>query len=327
MATVLVTGATGFIGRCLVQALLTGGHRVRCLMRTPRPIAGTETAFGDITRPDTLPEALRGVDVVHHLAGATLVRHPVEYRRVNSTGTRHLAETCAALAKPPVVVYLSSLAAAGPSIDGRPREETDPPAPVSKYGASKLAGEHWLAAVADRVPATIVRACSTFGPGDANAVRLFKAAKLGVNGVPGSPDVRLAMIYVEDAVRALMLAAERGERLNGDGRRGVYFAAMEQQATLGELGQLAGAAVGTMRVKTIGMPRAFARFWGRCIDLAVALSGQTRLLTSDKMREAYAGSWTCRTEKAKGELGFVCDVGLADGFARTAGWYREHGWL
>jgi nucleoside-diphosphate-sugar epimerase len=296
-------------------------------VRAPRPIPGAETALGDITRPETLPGALLGVDVVYHLAGATLVRHPVEYRRVNSTGTRHLAEACAAAARPPVVVYLSSLAAAGPAIDGRPREESDPPAPVSKYGMSKLAGERWLAAVAGRVPVTVVRAASTFGPGDANALRLFKAARLGLNGVPGSPDVRLAMIYVEDVVRALLLAAERGRRLDGDGQRGVYFAAMDQQATLGDLGQLAGAAVGQPRVKTVGLPRAFARFWGRCIDLAIALTGQTRLLMYDKIREAYAGSWTCRTDKAKAELGFACRIGLAEGFTRTVAWYREHGWL
>lgn len=327
MKTVLVTGGTGFIGRPLIQALVAGGDRVRCLVRTPRPLAGAELVLGDITHPDTLPEALRGVDVVYHLAGATLVRHPLEYRRVNALGTRHLAQACAAQPRPPLVVYLSSMAAAGPAVDGRPRGEDDPPQPVSHYGASKLAGEQALAEVSDRVPVTIVRASSTFGPGDPNAVRLFKAAQMGLNGVPGSPDVRLAMIYLDDVVRALQLAARHGARLNGDGRRGVYFAAMERQTTLGELGQLAGHAVGRRYVKTVGLPRAFARFWGRSIDLVVSVTGRPRLLTSDKIREAYAGSWTCRIDKARDELGFVCDVGLPDGFALTVAWYREHGWL
>ncbi|MFO0844400.1 MAG: NAD-dependent epimerase/dehydratase family protein [Gemmataceae bacterium] len=327
MTTVLVTGGTGFIGRPLVQALLARGDRVRCLVRASRPPDGAEPVPGDITQPNTLPEALRGVDVVYHLAGATLVWHPVVYRRANALGTRNLARACAEQPRPPLVVYLSSLAAAGPAVDGRPRTEDDPPRPASYYGRSKLGGERALAEVADRVPGTVVRACATVGPGDPNGIRLFQAAKVGVNGVPGTPDFRLAMIYVEDVVRALLLAADRGARLNGDGRTGVYFAAMERQATLGELGQLAGDAIGNPRVKTVGLPRWFARLWGGGLDLFVAVTGQKRLLTTDRIREAYAGSWTCRTDKARDELGFTCQVGLADGFARTVAWYRAHGWL
>jgi nucleoside-diphosphate-sugar epimerase len=329
LANVLVTGGTGFIGRRLVRALLARGDDVRCLVRPGRkPPPDTRSAPGDVTRPESLPAALKGVEVVYHLAGATTVRHPVEYRRVNAQGTRHLAEACAGLPRPPLVVFLSSLAAAGPAVGDRPRDERDPPAPVSRYGHSKLAAECWLAAVSGRVPATVVRAPAVFGPGDTNTIRLFRAAAMGLNGVPGSASVRLAWIHVDDLARALVAAGERGEWLSAqDPARGVYFAALEEQPTLAEVADLAAAAVGRARVKTFALPRGFCWFWGHVIDFWVSLTGKPRLLTTDKMREVLAGSWTCRTDKALRELDFRCQVGLAEGFAGTVAWYREHGWL
>lgn len=327
--TVLVTGATGFIGQLLVRTLLAQGDRVRCLVRKLHPSLppDAESVLGDVTHPETLPRAVAGVDLVYHLAGATLVRHPVEYRRVNAWGTRNLAQACAQISSPPVVVYLSSLAAAGPSPPDRPREEGDSPAPVSHYGRSKLAGERALASLAPRLQATVIRAAGVLGPGDTNALRLFKAAQLGLNGVPGSADVRLAMIHVEDVIRCLMAAAERGERLSLDSSQGVYFAAMPEQPTLQELGRLAGEAVGQKVVRTVGLPRSFCWLWGHVIDLWIAVTGQVRLLMKDKMREALAGSWICSTDKARRELGFQCDVTLVEAFTRTVAWYRAKGWL
>lgn len=328
MAKVLVTGGTGFIGKSLIEALLARGDRVRCLVRSshrslPR---GVEPVYGDITQPFSLDDALVGIDVVYHLAGATLVRHPLEYRRVNAQGTRNLADACAAQTNPPVVVYLSSQAAAGPAPPDRPRVETDPPAPVSKYGRSKLAGEYGLARWSDRVPVTVLRAAGTVGPGDPNFVRLFLAARAGLNGVPGSTLVRLAMVHVDDLVRHLLVAAEKGERLSRDLSRGTYFVAMEEHPSLDELGHLAGELVGR-KVRTVGLPHWFCWLWTSGVEMWVSISGKPRLLTTDKIREAVAGSWVCSTEKARRELGIRCEVSVKDAVARTYDWYRRHGWL
>jgi nucleoside-diphosphate-sugar epimerase len=329
VTTVLVTGGTGFIGQRLLEALKARGEHVRCLVRSTRSLPpGVETIRGDVTSLASLRQAVRGVDIVYHLAGATLVWHPLLYRRVNALGTHHLALACAQADPPPRVVYLSSLAAAGSALSDHLRNENDPPTPVSHYGRSKLAGERALLAVADRVPTTILRGASVFGPGDPNTIRLFKAARLGLNAVPGSADVRLAWIYVDDLVRALLLAAERGARLSPvEFVRGIYFTALDEQPTLAEVGRLAGQAVGNPRVRTVSLPRPLCWFWGHVIDWWVSCTGNPRLLTTDKMRDILAGSWTCQTYKARQELGFSCEVSLAEGFARSVSWYRQHGWL
>jgi nucleoside-diphosphate-sugar epimerase len=191
-----------------------------------------------------------------------------------------------------------------------------------------LAGEQALRSVAHRVRTTVVRGGVVFGPGDPNSVYLFKAAKFGVNGIPGSPNVRLAWIYVEDMVRVLVAAESRGAHLDlDDPTRGVYYAALTEQPTLFEVGHLAAAAVGRGAPRTVALPWLFCWGWGRMIDVWVSVTRMKRLLTSDKMREALAGSWMCRTDKASRELGVHCEVSLADGFARSVAWYRQQGWL
>jgi dihydroflavonol-4-reductase len=329
MATVLVTGGTGFIGQHLLRTLLARGDRVRCLVRGTRSLPpGVEPVFGDVTQPQSLPEALQGAEVVYHLAGATTVSHPLEYRRANAWGTRHLASACATMARPPRIIYLSSLAAGGPSVGDRPRDESDPPAPVSRYGWSKFAGEQALRAVAHRMLTTVVRGAAVFGPGDRNTVYLFKAAQMGLCGIPGSPNARLAWIYVEDMVRVLVAAESRGAPLDvEDPTRGVYNAALADQPTLFEAGQLAAAAVGRDALRTVAVPWLVCWGWGQMIDVWVSVTRMKRLLTADKMRDVLAGSWICRTDKAVRELGFHCEVSLADGFERSVAWYRQQGWL
>src|SRR4051812_4649385 len=117
MVRALVTGATGFIGGHLVERLARDGAEVRCLVRsrrraTPALRLGASLVVGDVTDPQSLAAAVAGVDVVYHLAGATLAFGAADFRRVNAGGTANLAAACARLATPPVFVYVSSLAAA-----------------------------------------------------------------------------------------------------------------------------------------------------------------------------------------------------------------------
>jgi nucleoside-diphosphate-sugar epimerase len=337
MAHVLVTGSTGFIGRNLVERLVARGDAVRCLIRKPTQhgFLGSlrvEYIGGNILAPESLALALQGVEVVYHLAGATEVVSPREYALGNITGNCNIAQACAGVSRPPTVVYVSSLAAAGPALAGRPLRESDPPAPVSEYGRTKLQGEHRFRAVADRVAVTVVRPPSVFGPWDFHTLRLFRAVRWRINCVPGGRDIRLSWVYVGDLVAALILAAERGARLRPveqgpDDEQGIYYAALDEQPTLAEVGRLAASALQMQLWHTFYVPGPILRLFARVNTLRAWITRRPILLSSDKIQEGLAGSWLCAADKAKQELGFTCRMGLVEGFERTAAWYRANGLL
>jgi nucleoside-diphosphate-sugar epimerase len=157
---VLVTGGTGFVGSHLVKALSARELRLRVLVRRASNVtrlveSGAELIEGGLDDPAALARAVCGVDVVFHLAAATRARSEREYNHVNAEGTRALVE--AVLSANPLpcrLIYLSSLAAAGPARDARPVGLEDLPQPITAYGRSKLAGEKICLAAAGKVEVT-----------------------------------------------------------------------------------------------------------------------------------------------------------------------------
>src|SRR5262245_34964850 len=131
MAKVLVTGATGFIGTKLTQRLVERGDDVTCLVRTSsrrealEPL-GVRFVYGDVRDGDAVRAAVEGAQVVYHLAGLTTAFRAADLMAVNAEGFRKLAASCAAASSPPTLVFVSSLAAAGPSPADQPRTEGDP---------------------------------------------------------------------------------------------------------------------------------------------------------------------------------------------------------
>jgi nucleoside-diphosphate-sugar epimerase len=336
MARVLVTGATGFLGAHLVRALAERGDEITCLVRPESPLDAiaehsVRRVVGDITEASSVVRAVAGQAIVYHLAGRTFARGRRQFDAVNEQGVRTLCAACALQPEPPVVVVVSSLAAAGPS-HGRPLRETDPARPVSDYGRSKRAGELAAAAHADRLPATIVRLPIVFGAGDRAMLQTFRPIRrLGIHLVPGYTPRRFAVLHAAEAVRFLIAAAERGRRLPGhvaEGMaEGMYFAAGPEQPTYAELGQMIGRAVGRRRVLTVPVAGWGVRVAARLTAIAGRLRGRTAYLNPDKAREATAGSWICSPEKAERELGVRVTASLERQITATAAWYCQHGWL
>ena len=143
MKTVAITGGTGFVGSALARALLKKGYAVRILTRRPpaNTLPGASYAQVDFADVESLKRALAGADAAVHLAAALFCRAKEDYIRSNSEGTANLVSAAQAVPTLKKLVYISSLAAGGPSGENTPRTENEPEAPVSYYGLSKLEGE------------------------------------------------------------------------------------------------------------------------------------------------------------------------------------------
>lgn len=337
MGTVLVTGATGFIGEHVARVLVEAGHEVRCLVRSTSnsgalSALGVRLVQGDLSDPASLAPAIEGVAAIHHLASLLKVPWKPEFRSVNIGGTEALARAAAERETPPVLVVVSSLAAAGPAIGDRPRNEEDPPLPVSRYGRMKLDSERAAAKFAARAPITIVRPPMVIGEGDRWGLALFKTAERGLHLVPTWADHRVALVHATDLARLLIAAAGRGERLEnkpdpeGPRGRGVYYAADPIAPTYAELGLMIARAMGKQRPVLVRMPTMASGAFAAVSELWARHKDRPTILNLDKWREATAGSWICDSTKARRDLGFAPEP-LETRLLQTVEWYRVHGWI
>ena len=338
MTKVLVTGASGFIGTHLVAALASRGDQVTCFVRKTSKVdrlqaRGMRLVYGDVTDPQSLPAAVAGQQVVYHLAGCTRARNQREFFEVNCRGAAHIAQACAAQDRPPTLIHVSSQAAAGPAVEGRPRVESDPAAPVSQYGRTKRLGECAVEKLAHRVPITVVRPPMVLGEGDQLGLSLFRSVvRFHVHLTPGGRSPRFSLIHADDLVHLLILAAERGRRLPpGDGHshpacQGYYFAACEQDPTYADLGRLVAESVGC-RVLVIPTAMPVVRLLAAMGEVISHVWHQPPVLNLDKAREIAAGSWLCSAQAARDELGFAVGAPLIERLRQTTEWYCREGWL
>jgi nucleoside-diphosphate-sugar epimerase len=270
---------------------------------------------------------------VFHVAGLVKARRAAELFAINDVGTFHVGDACRRQPNPPTLVYVSSLAAAGPCRGGEIRVESDPPVPISQYGYSKLQGERALRDMSRELPLTIVRPAVVFGPGDANSLAIFRPiARFGVHAVPSRAPQPMSLIHVADLCGLLTLAAERGrraepQRSHGDSGTGVYFATSGEAITYAAFGRMIGAAAGRGRVRVVAQPPWLGFALAAACQTLAGLAGRAPILNVDKMREAFAGAWHCSGERAERELGFQPSASLAERVQETVDWYHAHGWL
>jgi nucleoside-diphosphate-sugar epimerase len=342
MARVLVTGATGFIGSKLTQRLVERGDDVTCLVRASSKVdylrqLGVCLALGDVRDDEAMRAAVKSVDVVYHVAGLTTAFSTKELMQVNAEALGKLLTACTDSAQPPIVLFVSSLSAAGPSAPDRPRAESDCPAPVSNYGRAKRAGEIIAEEFASHVPITIVRPPIVFGEGDLPMSHVFRTiARFNVHVAVGMAQYRYAMVHVWDLVDALILCAEKGSRLspasehrNGCGSSlGYYFVADNEQPTFADFGRMIGDSMGRHRVRVLSTPGPIL-FWtfAAMAEAAARLRGRPHIFNLDKARDALAGNWTCNSQAIRDELGFAPNATLAERLRQTTDWYRQQNLL
>lgn len=316
----LVTGATGFVGSHLVEKLRARGESVRCLARPETDVrrlpAGVQTAAADLATGRGLEAALDGVDAVVHVGGVTRALTSDGYYAGNARSTETLARALAG--RGIRLVYVSSLAAIGPALDGRPVDENTPPHPVSTYGRSKLAGEKFATSL---VPgAVIVRPPVVYGPRDTGVLQILKAACRGLLLEIAGGERWLSAIYVEDLADGIC-AALRAPRAGGS-----FFLAHRDPVTWRQLGDTAAQLMGR-RARTVRVPVFAARSIAFLNEIWSLLSRNPAIISREKVAEACCRFWICDSARAAADLGFEAPTPLAAGLAKTLAWYKEAGWL
>jgi nucleoside-diphosphate-sugar epimerase len=339
MSKILVTGASGFIGNHLVATLVARGDEVTCLVRKtslvdPLRKLGVRFAYGDVADHDALAAAVANQDVVYHLAGCTKTIVGRRFDEVNHQGMANIAQACAQRTTPPTLLIVSSLAAAGPVHDGRPRVETDPLHPISHYGRSKRAGECAAEALANRVPITVVRPPMVIGEADLLSLPLFRSvARFRVHMMPRWREHRISVIHADDLANLLILAAQRGQRLlpHREGQEGnahgYYFAASDEDPFYSDLGRMMAEAA-NRRVLLI-IPTMPPVVWTvATVGEAIArICRKPIVMNFDKAREITGGLWLCSAQKAADELGFHVAAPLCDRIRQTMEWYLHEKWV
>jgi dihydroflavonol-4-reductase len=324
---VLVTGSNGFIGGHLVESLLGRSCSVRCLVRKTSDL--TRLKELDVTRVEadlsdakSLLRAVEGVDWIFHLAGKTKASSREEFFQANAAGTENLLNAAArgnsGLKR---FVYVSSLAAAGPSRGGRPVTESDEPRPVTWYGESKLEGERITLRFGDRIPVTLVRPPPVFGPWDEDMLKLFQAVSRGVIPFIGKRSSSAAFLYVEDLVAGLIQAAETP---SASGR--TYFLANVSCMEWIEFGRIAARAMG-VRALPVRVPFWMLAAGVRLRHAVMPESQKPSILNPQKLPEYRESRWCCDPARAEAELGFRPRYGIPEAVAKTVGWYRSRGLL
>ena len=329
---ILITGASGFIGSFIVEEALRQGFETWAAVRKSSSrewLQDERIKFIELSlnSKEQLVEQLRSknFDYVVHAAGVTKCLNRQDFRRINTEGTKNLAEALIELQMPlKRFVYLSSLSIFGAIKEEQPYEdirENDTPKPNTEYGRSKLEAEKILDSLGSRIPYIILRPTGVYGPREKDYFVMAKSIKQHTDFAVGYKRQDITFVYVTDVVQAVFLALNHGD--NGrryflsDGK--VYQSTTFSNLIREELGRpwwiRITAPVWVLRVIT---------FFGEYIS---RMTGKVSVLNNDKFNILKQRNWRCDIQSAIDELGYQPKVTLEEGVRRTIKWYKENGWI
>ncbi len=325
----LVTGATGFIGRHLVETLLDREERVRVLVRdadrVPEAWRGhVEVAEGDITDPESLRPAVSGVDVILHLAGVINLPPGRDERffQVNLEGTKILFNAAMeARVPPPRFLYCSSVGVMG-FLKRIPADETVPCEPTNAYERSKLEAEEWVLAEGTRrkVPVGVVRPAWVYGPGDRRTFPIFSMIAKRRFVMIGKGETWIHPVFVEDLAKGI-LACARSEEATG--KRVILAGA--SPVRLQELVRIIADAL-SVNPLPVRVPVSLASVIALgCEILYKPLRKQPPI--HRRRLGFFLRDQSFDISQARRCCGYNPETPLSEGIRLTVAWYRTHGWL
>lgn len=327
-----MTGASGFLGGYLIEELVRRGYGVRGMVRDLRKASslrdlGVEVVYGDLTRHETLSEAVRGVDVVIHLAAYyTFTGTKKLYMLVNVDGTRALAQ---AALKSGVkrFIYCSSTEAIGP-VKNPPGNEDTPPNPQFEYGRSKLLAEQVVKELGNSgLEYTIVRPSGMYGPRNVDDVAYWFIMTVAKGGILskfmiGNGEYLVQFAHVRDVVQGFTLVLEKTDVSVGQ----TYIISDERAYTYREVYEIISQIIGKKPPKIKLSPR-IAKFLLTFTEAYDRMRKGENLILRKSIVDAVTTHRAYSINKAKKELGYKPQYDLKKGLEETIKWYKDNGFF
>lgn len=322
---VAVTGAGGFLGRRICEALVKKGHEVFPMAMEGENTDGLKNVFrGDITNPSSfrIPEC----DSMIHCAGILESSHPTEeaLMKVNYEGTINVFEKSVRSCVDNFI-FISSISALGPlGSRDQPMTEYMDPSPSDAYGRSKLEAEQYLKKESEKngLNVIILRPSVLYGPGmnlDSSGMKTFTSIRKGIMPLVGKGVTTLNMLYVENLVHAVIVSLERTA---GSVYKFRLYHVCEKPYTQKEVIGKIETAMGKKGHKSY--PKSFLWMLTLLSETIKPLVKGPPPLSWTKYRALTSDIWTMSSERIRDELSFKEMVTLEEGIDRTC---RHYGWL
>jgi nucleoside-diphosphate-sugar epimerase len=324
---VALTGASGYTGGRLLDALRGRGDDVSALVRAASisdrlRSSGATLVEGDLTSREALERLVEGADAVLHVAAVyRTAGHPDSYYRdVNVGGTERLLEAAAA-AGIRRFVHTSTVGVHG-HVENPPADENAPFAPGDIYQTTKAEAETLAIEFHRRrgLPLAVVRPGAIYGPGETRLLKLFRAIARGRYAVVGDGRSFYHPVYIDDLVQGFLLALDREEAVGES-----FLICGPEYVTQAELAAVIARHTGG-RVLPFRIPAGPIQLAGDVIEAICVPLGVEPPLHRRRV-DFWTKSRAFSVEKARRVLGYDPLVHLEEGVARTAGSYREAGWL
>lgn len=318
----LVTGATGFIGKNLVP-VLAAENPVRILVRPTSDITlyknhpRIEIVLGSLERGQGLDRALEGVKTVVHVAGRLMGRNRSDFYRTNVLGTENLLAAMRRT-RTPNIVHISSYAACGSRPDQKELSEEASARPTCLYGWSKQKADS--AVIQSGLRFIILRPPAVYGPYDVDILQIIKMINRGFYPATGSGEQYTDFIYVRDLVAVIKKITEESI-INGR----AYFVNDGRGHAFSEVVRLIADILGKKRVRKVPIPKSIGQLFGVLSD--VLMPGEKRVISRDKIRILTQKAWLASGERMIREIGFRPVYDLKKGMTETIDWYRMNGFI
>jgi nucleoside-diphosphate-sugar epimerase len=268
--------------------------------------------------------AVKGVDMIIHVAGLTAARNDEEFLKGNRDATQYLLEVAQNYA-PNLqrFLHVSSQTVTGPSSSIQdPVNEQSPLQPITAYGRSKKAAEEVVQSFAQTIPMTIVRPPAVFGERDTAILTFFQSVSRGILPLIGFDEKRVSLIHGVDLARGIVEAAFHANTIGE-----TYFVSSEEFYSWKQIAEITKHAFGKSFVIPVRIPHGIVMTLAGLSEIFGRFSSKPPVLNYEKGKDLIQPYWVCSVEKAKKDFGWKQQIPIEEGIERTVRWYIDNKWV